>query len=118
RLDTQPPYRRRVNTVFQHYALFPHMTVEQNVGYGLAIAKRPTAEIESRVAEALKNQRWTAATHRPSPCLGKSPAPLAARRATLRARRQPAPPNAGRTQSPAARGRHHLHLRHPRPGRS
>jgi ABC-type Fe3+/spermidine/putrescine transport system ATPase subunit len=53
RLDTEPPYRRRVNTVFQHYALFPHMTVEQNVGYGLAIAKRPAAEIESRVAEAL-----------------------------------------------------------------
>src|ERR1035438_4419469 len=53
RLDQQPPYRRRVNTVFQHYALFPHMTVEQNVGYGLQIAKRPTAEIESRVAEAL-----------------------------------------------------------------
>ena len=53
RLDTQPPYRRRVNTVFQHYALFPHMTVEQNVGYGLQIAKRPAAEIESRVSEAL-----------------------------------------------------------------
>jgi ABC-type Fe3+/spermidine/putrescine transport system ATPase subunit len=53
RLDTEPPYRRRVNTVFQHYALFPHMTVEQNVGYGLAIAKRPAAEIESRVAEVL-----------------------------------------------------------------
>ena len=32
RLDTQPPYRRRVNTVFQSYALFPHMTAEQNVG--------------------------------------------------------------------------------------
>src|SRR5208282_2563113 len=30
RLDTEPPYRRRVNTVFQSYALFPHMTVEQN----------------------------------------------------------------------------------------
>jgi ABC-type Fe3+/spermidine/putrescine transport system ATPase subunit len=53
RLDTQPPYRRRVNTVFQHYALFPHMTVEQNVGYGLQIAKRPGAEIATRVAEAL-----------------------------------------------------------------
>src|SRR6202451_1021266 len=50
RLDTQPPYRRRVNTVFQSYALFPHMTVEQNVGYGLAIARRPAAEIETRVA--------------------------------------------------------------------
>ncbi len=43
RLDHQPPYRRRVNTVFQHYALFPHLTVEQNVGYGLRAAKRPEA---------------------------------------------------------------------------
>jgi len=36
RLDQQPPYRRRVNTVFQHYALFPHLTVEENVGTGCA----------------------------------------------------------------------------------
>src|ERR1700741_3032075 len=43
RLDVLPPYKRRVNTVFQHYALFPHLTVEQNVGYGLRVAKRPTA---------------------------------------------------------------------------
>src|SRR6266496_545267 len=53
RLDAQPPYRRRVNTVFQHYALFPHMTVEENVGYGLRIAKLAAAEIESRVSAAL-----------------------------------------------------------------
>src|SRR5271155_2673573 len=49
RLDRQPPYRRRVNTVFQHYALFPHLTVEQNVAYGLRVAKRPESEIASRV---------------------------------------------------------------------
>jgi len=60
RLDTEPPYRRRVNTVFQHYALFPHMTVEQNVGYGLAIAKRPAAEIQSRVTEALAKVKMSA----------------------------------------------------------
>jgi spermidine/putrescine ABC transporter ATP-binding subunit len=53
RLDTQPPYRRRVNTVFQHYALFPHMSVEENVGYGLRIARRPANEIKTRVDEAL-----------------------------------------------------------------
>src|ERR1700724_2089570 len=53
RLDHQPPYRRRVNTVFQSYALFPHLTVEDNVGYGLRVAKRPAAEIAQRVAEAL-----------------------------------------------------------------
>ena len=53
RLDHQPPYKRRVNTVFQSYALFPHLTVEENVAYGLRIAKRPDAEIKQRVAEAL-----------------------------------------------------------------
>lgn len=53
RLDRLPPYRRRVNTVFQHYALFPHLTVEQNVGYGLSVAKVPRAEITERVEQAL-----------------------------------------------------------------
>ena len=60
RLDQQPPYRRRVNTVFQHYALFPHLTVEQNVGYGLRVAKRPQAEIAQRVTEALDKVKMTA----------------------------------------------------------
>jgi len=60
RLDIQPPYRRRVNTVFQHYALFPHMTVEENVGYGLRIAKRPAAEIQSRVSEVLAKVKMSA----------------------------------------------------------
>src|SRR5260370_317961 len=46
RLDRLPPYRRRVNTVFQHYALFPHLTVAQNVGYGLKVAKQPKDEID------------------------------------------------------------------------
>ena len=59
RLDQQPPYRRRVNTVFQHYALFPHLTVEQNVGYGLRVARRPGAEITERVAEALDKVKMT-----------------------------------------------------------
>jgi spermidine/putrescine ABC transporter ATP-binding subunit len=53
RLDLQPPYRRRVNTVFQSYALFPHLTVEENVAYGLRVAKRPQAEVSSRVQDAL-----------------------------------------------------------------
>jgi putative spermidine/putrescine transport system ATP-binding protein len=60
RLDRQPPYKRRVNTVFQHYALFPHLTVEQNVGYGLRVARRPAAEIAFRVGEALEKVKMTA----------------------------------------------------------
>jgi spermidine/putrescine transport system ATP-binding protein len=48
-----PPYRRNVNTVFQHYALFPHMDVAQNVGYGLRQKKVGKAEETRRVDEAL-----------------------------------------------------------------
>src|SRR5579864_9271187 len=59
RLDRQPPYRRRVNTVFQHYALFPHLTVEENVAYGLRVAKRPAAEIAARVDDALEKVKMT-----------------------------------------------------------
>ena len=53
RLDLLPPYRRRVNTVFQQYALFPHLTVEDNVAYGLRVAKLPKVEIAARVSESL-----------------------------------------------------------------
>jgi spermidine/putrescine transport system ATP-binding protein len=49
-----PPYRRNVNTVFQHYALFPHMDVAQNVGYGLRQRKVEKGEEGRRVAEALE----------------------------------------------------------------
>ncbi|HZQ93517.1 MAG TPA: ABC transporter ATP-binding protein [Candidatus Sulfotelmatobacter sp.] len=60
KLDQQPPYRRRVNTVFQHYALFPHLSVEQNVAYGLRVAGRPEKETAQRVAEALDKVKMTA----------------------------------------------------------
>ena len=48
-----PPHRRRVGMVFQHYALFPHRTVVQNVGFGLRMQRVDKAEIARRVAEAL-----------------------------------------------------------------
>jgi spermidine/putrescine ABC transporter ATP-binding subunit len=53
RLDQLPPYRRRVNTVFQHYALFPHLSVFENVAYGLRVRKISRAEIPQRVEQAL-----------------------------------------------------------------
>src|SRR5690242_7999008 len=49
-----PPYKRPVNTVFQSYALFPHMTVAGNIGFGLEMLDRPKAEVKVRVAEMLK----------------------------------------------------------------
>lgn len=49
-----PPNRRDINTVFQNYALFPHMNVEANIGYGLRIKKRPKAEIRDRVKNMLE----------------------------------------------------------------
>ena len=59
RLDTLPPFRRRVNTVFQHYALFPHLTVAQNVAYGLRIAGVARHQIEKRVTDALAMVKMT-----------------------------------------------------------
>ena len=49
-----PPEARNVNTVFQNYALFPHMTVADNIGYGLKLKKVPKAEIKKRVSEMLE----------------------------------------------------------------
>ncbi len=53
RLDSLPPYKRRVNTVFQNYALFPHLTVQENVAYGLRATGVPASEIPARVVDAL-----------------------------------------------------------------
>ena len=54
RLDTLPPYKRRVNTVFQNYALFPHLTVRENVAYGLQVSGAAKTEIPARANEALE----------------------------------------------------------------
>ena len=54
RVENKEPYQRDVNTVFQNYALFPHMTVFDNVAYGLTIKKVPKDEIRQRVAEMLE----------------------------------------------------------------
>ncbi len=53
-VSTLPPFERDVNTVFQDYALFPHMSVADNVGYGLMVRRVPKAERAARVADALR----------------------------------------------------------------
>lgn len=52
-IETRPPHQRPVNTVFQHYALFPHMSVAENIGFGLKMLGWPAAQIDDRVAETL-----------------------------------------------------------------
>ncbi len=49
-----PPYKRHVNTVFQNYALFPHLTIYENVAFGLRRSKVPDSEVQTRVTEMLK----------------------------------------------------------------
>ena len=128
-----PPYRRPVNTVFQDYALFPHMNVLDNVCYGLMIRRRgrgPSASALGREALALVKLAGLEARQ----AGGSSPA------ASASASRSPARWSSGprccsstsrsaRSTSSCARrcrassralqrdARHHLRLRHPRPGR-
>lgn len=84
RLDRLPPYKRRVNTVFQHYALFPHLTVAENVGYGLSVANVPRAEIASRVEQALAMVKMAAfAMSKPSKISGGQQQRIALARALV-----------------------------------
>ena len=63
------PNKRPVNTVFQSYALFPHMTVAQNIGFGLKMLGKPRAEIDSTVAEMLRLVRM-------EPMAGRKPSEI------------------------------------------
>mgnify|MGYP003291168305 CR=1 FL=1 len=53
-INDVPPYQRQINTVFQRYALFPHLDVFGNIAFGLNVAKLPKAEINQRVNEMLE----------------------------------------------------------------
>ncbi len=55
-----PPFKRPVNTVFQSYALFPHMTVAQNIAFGLEMLGKPKEEVKARVSEMLRLVRMEA----------------------------------------------------------
>ena len=127
-----PPFERNVNTVFQDYALFPHMTVAGNIAYGLEVhapcrARRSPRGCRRRCAWCGSSRTASAAgaaLRRPAPARRpgarhRQPAGgAAARRAARRARSQAPPGDAIRAQAHPGRGRHHLPLRHPRPGGS
>ncbi len=127
-----PPYRRNVNTVFQHYALFPHKNVFDNIAFGLRMKRLPSLEIADRVGAHARARR--AAGHRatlPAPAIRR---PAAAGRARARARqrtdRAPArraagrprpegpPPDAAGAEAHPPRGRCDVRLCHARPGGS
>ena len=94
-----PPHKRNVNTVFQNYALFPHLTVEENVAFGLKYQKASKEETRDRVGKALELVQMTQFAEAASqPALRR---PAAARRARPRADPQPEGPPARR----AARAR-------------
>ena len=126
-----PAHRRPVNTVFQSYALFPHMTVAGNVAYSLEVAHVPREERARRVGEALAlvepgGRAGPApsgpALRRPAAARGARPRDRrpaedpAARRAPVGARPQAQAGHAAGAEDPAERARHRLRLRHPRPG--
>ncbi|NER27406.1 MAG: ABC transporter ATP-binding protein, partial [Symploca sp. SIO1C4] len=59
-----PPHRRPVNTVFQSYALFNHLSVAENIAFGLRLKKKPASEVEERVKQALKQVKMEAYANR------------------------------------------------------
>ncbi|MBN2658452.1 MAG: ABC transporter ATP-binding protein [Spirochaetales bacterium] len=53
-INTIPPYRRNINTVFQNYALFPHLNIGENIAFGLRCSKQPEKKIRSKIGEMLE----------------------------------------------------------------
>lgn len=59
-IEGTPPYKRNINTVFQSYALFPHMSIYENVAFGLKMKKVGAAELKTRVEQALETVKMSA----------------------------------------------------------
>jgi ABC-type lipoprotein export system ATPase subunit len=83
-MKEMPPFKRPVNTVFQNYALFPHLSVERYVSFGLEMKKVPKEEIKPRVAEALEMVRMAdLAKRRPNQLSGGQQQRIALARALV-----------------------------------
>ena len=131
RVTDVPTYQREIGMVFQNYALFPHMTVADNVAYGLKMRGIATDEIARRVGEALalvklagmedRKPRQLSGGQQQRVALARALVDqsegAAARRAVLRARQESARLDAGRAEGDPAQARRHDDLRHPRPER-
>ena len=129
-ITSLPPWKRNAGLVFQSYALFPHLTVAQNVAFGLEMRKVEPAEMSGRVADALRLVRLGASRRAPAAAAVRRPAAAggagprarvparraAARRAALQSRCQAAPGGARRDPRAAEEARAHDRHGHPRPG--
>ena len=91
-----PPHQRNVNTVFQNYALFPHLNVFDNIAFGLKRAKRPKAEIRERVGKALELVQLSGYERRKSSQPGGQAAARRARPGTRAEPGRPSPRRAAR----------------------
>ena len=122
-----PPKDRDIAMVFQNYALYPHMTVFENMSFGLRLRRVAKAEIRARVEQAAKilditdllgrrpkqlsgGQRQRVAM---GPCHRAQPEGISVRRAAQQSRRQAARPDAHRDQARAPEGEDNDDLRHP-----
>ena len=125
-----PPFKRPTNTVFQSYALFPHLSVEDNVAFGLRRKGVPKDEVRRRVREELERVGLAAeAKRKPRQLSGGQQQRVALARALInepavllldeplgRARPEAAQGPAGGAEAHPAGGRHHVRLRDTRPG--